>query len=137
MRFKAVARVENGVTETPEDWDKVVSRLVFEKEYTEGLKGAGHFRHVWVLFGFHRMRTTLMTVHPMRNPDIPEVGVFASHSPTRPNKIGMTKARLIRVEGNVVTVKGLDAFDGSPVFDIKPPEEEIDYRPARRPRKSR
>jgi tRNA (Thr-GGU) A37 N-methylase len=55
------------------------------------------------------------------------VGVFASRSPTRPNKLGLTLVRLIGVRGNVVTVKGLDAFDGSPVYDVKPWEEEIDY----------
>jgi tRNA-Thr(GGU) m(6)t(6)A37 methyltransferase TsaA len=137
LKLKPIARVENGVTETPEDWDRVVSRLVFDRKYLEGLKYVDHFRHLWILFGFHRMRKTMLTVRPMRNPDNPEVGVFASHSPTRPNKIGMTKSRLLKVDGNILTVKGLDAFDGSPVFDIKPPDEEIDYRPARRARKSR
>jgi tRNA (Thr-GGU) A37 N-methylase len=55
------------------------------------------------------------------------VGVFASRSPTRPNKLGLTLVRLLSIKGNEVTVKGLDAFDGSPVFDIKPFEDEIDY----------
>ncbi len=137
LRIKAIAVVRNGVKETPEDWQKVVSRLVFRKEYVKGLYRLGHFRHVLVIFGFHRMRVTLLRVHPRRDLSLGEVGVFASRSPTRPNKIGLTRAKLVRVRKNVVTVKGLDAFDGSPVFDLKPPEDEIDYFNRQARRKSR
>jgi len=86
-----------------------------------------HFKHIWVLFGFHRQRETLLRLHPRRDPSIPIVGVFATRSPTRPNKIGLTRVELLSVKGGIVRVKGLDALDGSPVFDIKPVEEEIDY----------
>ena len=137
MRLRPIAVVRNGVFETPDDWDKVVSELVFRKEFVPGLFKVSHFRHLWVIFGFDRVRNTLMRVHPMRDPSIPIVGVFASCSPTRPNKLGLTLARLVKVRNNVVTVKGLDAFDGSPVYDIKPPEDEIDYRPASAGKKSR
>jgi len=105
----------------------VRSKLIFEKEFVDGLFKLGHFDHVWVIFGFDRMRQTAMKVHPQHDPRKPLVGVFASRSPTRPNKLGLTLVRLIGVRGNVVTVKGLDAFDGSPVYDVKPWEEEIDY----------
>jgi tRNA-Thr(GGU) m(6)t(6)A37 methyltransferase TsaA len=125
--LKAIALVKNGVSETPEDWDKVVSRLVFKRQYVEGLYKVSHFKHLWVIFGFHRSRDTRLKIHPRRDPSIPIVGVFASRSPTRPNKLGLTRARLVSVKKNIVTVRGLDAFDGSPVFDIKPPEDEIDY----------
>lgn len=127
MRLKQIATVVNGVTETPDDWNRIKSKLVFEKEFVGGLFKLGHFDHVWVIFGFDRMRQTAMKVHPQHDPRKPLVGVFASRSPTRPNKLGLTLVRLIGVRGNVVTVKGLDAFDGSPVYDIKPWEEEIDY----------
>jgi len=127
MKLKSLAVVKNGVRETPEDWDKVTSRLVFAPEYLEGLYKLGHFRHIWVIFGFHRLRKTFMKVHPMHDPKKPLVGVFASRSPTRPNKLGLTLVELVSVRGNTVTVRGLDALDGAPVFDIKPYEEEIDY----------
>ncbi len=127
MNLKTVAVVRNGVKETPEDWDSVKSKLVFDRRYVEGLYRLGHFEHVWVIFGFHRLRETAMKVHPMHDPKKPLVGVFASRSPTRPNKLGLTLVELVSVRGNIVTVRGLDAFDGSPVFDIKPYEEEIDY----------
>jgi tRNA-Thr(GGU) m(6)t(6)A37 methyltransferase TsaA len=137
LRLRPIAFVENGVFETPEDWDCVISKLVFKPEYVAGLYKMNRFRHLWVIFGFHRSRTTLMSIHPMHDPSIPIVGVFASCSPTRPNKLGLTRAKLLSIRKNIVTVKGLDAFDGSPVFDIKPPVEEIDYRPARHAGKSR
>jgi tRNA-Thr(GGU) m(6)t(6)A37 methyltransferase TsaA len=127
LRLKPIATVANEMTETPDDWDRVKSKLFFEKEFTEGLFKLGHFRHIWVIFGFHKMRQTELKVHPQHDPEKPLVGVFASRSPTRPNKLGLTLVELVSVRGNVVTVKGLDALDGSPVFDIKPYEEEIDY----------
>ncbi|MFH1579105.1 MAG: tRNA (N6-threonylcarbamoyladenosine(37)-N6)-methyltransferase TrmO [Thermoplasmatota archaeon] len=127
LKLKPIAVVRNGIRETPDDWDKVQSRLILDKRYSEGLFKLSHFKHIWVIFGFHKMRMTELRVHPRHDPEIPFVGVFASRSPTRPNKLGLTLVKLVSVKGGVVTVKGLDAFDGSPVFDIKPYEEEIDY----------
>jgi tRNA-Thr(GGU) m(6)t(6)A37 methyltransferase TsaA len=137
LKIKPIAVVKNGVTEKPDDWDKIISKLVFKKEYVKGLYRIEHFRHVLVIFGFHRMRETLLRVHPRRDLSLGEVGVFASRSPTRPNRLGLTRVRLVGVRKNVVTVEGLDAFDGSPVFDIKPPEDEIDYFNRQARRKSR
>jgi len=127
VKLKTIAFVRNDVKETPEDWSKVTSRLVFRKEYAIGLYKVGHFKHLWVIFGFHKSKLTLLKVHPRRDPSIPVVGVFASCSPTRPNKLGLTLVKLVGIRKNIVTVRGLDAFDGSPVFDLKPPEDEIDY----------
>jgi len=113
--------------ETPEDWEPVKSKLVFDREYVEGLYRLGHFKHVWVIFGFHKQRETLMKVHPRRDPKNPLVGVFATRSPTRPNKLGLTLVELVSIRAGIVTVRGLDALDGTPVYDIKPYEKEIDY----------
>lgn len=120
-----------------DDWDEVESRLVFEPEFVPGLFGLDRFRHVWVVFGFHRKRGWKARVHPMHDPARPSVGVFATRSPKRPNRIGLTKSRLVSVRGRTVTVKGLDAFDGSPVWDIKPFDGEISgvYRQSRAGRK--
>jgi tRNA-Thr(GGU) m(6)t(6)A37 methyltransferase TsaA len=124
---KRIATVANDVTEDGADWQNVESRLVFEREYVEGLYRLNEFDHVLVIFGFDRKRKAMMKVHPMHDATKPLVGVFASRSPKRPNRIGLTRVDLISVEDNIVTVKGLDAYDGSPVFDIKPPVDEIDY----------
>jgi len=127
LRLKRIATVVNGIAGDTPDWSTVTSKLVFEPEYVEGLYRLGRFDHVLVIFGFHRKRKVLMKVHPMHDPSKPLVGVFASRSPKRPNRLGLTRVRLLSVRGNIVTVRGLDAYDGSPVFDIKPPTDEIDY----------
>lgn len=127
MKLKAIGKVHNGLTENPGDWTKVRSRIILDPKYVEGLQGLKHFRHIWIVFGFHRQRQTMLKVHPRHDPSKPLVGVFASRSPTRPNKLGVTLVRLVSVKKNVLVVKDLDAFDGSPVFDIKPFEDEIDY----------
>ena len=127
MRLIPIATVQNGVTGDVDDWDEVKSRLVFREEFVDGLYRLGHFDHILVIFGFHRKRGVKLRVHPRHDPSKPLVGVFASRSPRRPNRLGLTRAKLLRIRGNVVTVQGLDAYDGSPVYDIKPPLDEIDY----------
>ena len=128
--MKTIARVVNGVTEDVEDWDDIESRLVFDKEFVPGLYRLEQQRHIWVLFGFHKHRRWRARVHPMHDPRRPVVGVFSSRSPRRPNRIGLTLVELLGVRGNTVRVRGLDALDGSPVFDIKPYVEEYDRAPA-------
>jgi tRNA-Thr(GGU) m(6)t(6)A37 methyltransferase TsaA len=122
-----VAFVRNGVTSKPDDWETVRSELVFYDEYVDGLMGIENLDYLWVIFGFHLNEEVLLRVHPRNDPDNPLVGVFASRSPTRPSKLGLTKVRVVAVEGHVVTVTGLDAFDGTPVYDVKPGDVGIDY----------
>jgi tRNA (adenine37-N6)-methyltransferase len=93
-------------------------------EYTPALKGLQDFSHLWVFYWFHNNdnpeeRRTLQ-VHPRRDAANPLTGVFACRAPVRPNLIGFTACRIIKVEGNVVEVADLDALDGSPILDLKP-----------------
>ena len=101
----------------------VVSQLIFSEELTEALEGVEEFSHLFVLFWLHRMSNKdkrVMKVHPRGRSDMPLLGIFATRTPHRPNPIGLTRVKLLRVEGNVITVQGLDAYDGTPVLDIKP-----------------
>jgi tRNA-Thr(GGU) m(6)t(6)A37 methyltransferase TsaA len=101
----------------------VVSQLIFREELTEALEGVEEFSHLFVLFWLHRMPDEdkrVMKVHPRGRSDMPLLGIFATRTPHRPNPIGLTRVKLLKVEGNVITVQGLDAFDGTPVLDIKP-----------------
>jgi tRNA-Thr(GGU) m(6)t(6)A37 methyltransferase TsaA len=101
----------------------VVSRIVFREEYSEALEGVEEFSHLFVLFWLHRMsdeKKRIMKVRPRGRSDMPLLGIFATRTPHRPNPIGLTRVKLLKVEGNVTTVQGLDAFDGTPVLDIKP-----------------
>lgn len=127
IKLKRIATVANGVTGDVDDWSVIRSKLVFDDEYVEGLYRLDELDYIIVIFGFHQKRKILMKVHPMHDPTKPLVGVFASRSPKRPNRLGLTRARLISVRKNTVTVEGLDAYDGSPVYDVKPPVDKIDY----------
>ena len=101
----------------------VVSQLIFREELTEALEGVEEFSHLLVLFWLHRMSDEdrrILKVHPRGRSDMPLLGIFATRTPHRPNPIGLTRVKLLKVEGNVITVQGLDAFDGTPVLDIKP-----------------
>jgi tRNA-Thr(GGU) m(6)t(6)A37 methyltransferase TsaA len=107
-----------------------VSELIIDAGLDGILDGIEDFSHIMVLYWAHlapEERRSVMKVHPMGNKDFPLVGVFATHSPVRPNSILVTVVRLIERKGNVLKVTGLDALDGSPILDIKPyqPYKEI------------
>jgi len=100
-----------------------ISRIVIHSELAEALEGVDGFSHLFVLFWLHKIpdeqRKTLK-VHPRGRRDLPLLGIFATRSMLRPNPVGLTLVELVKVEGNVLTVRGLDALDGTPVLDIKP-----------------
>jgi len=117
--------VRNGVKETPHrpDWQlDTVSELVIDPKWEEGLGGLEGFSHVIVLFWIDRIteKDMPLKVHPMHREDLPVTGLFATRSPNRPNRIGLTVVKLLRHDRNVLKVTGLDALDGTPVLDIKP-----------------
>jgi len=100
-----------------------VSKIILRQDLTEALDGIEDFSHLFVIFWMHEIpkeERRTMKVHPRGRVDMPLLGIFATRTPHRPNPIGLTLVELLRVEGNVVTVRGLDAFDGTPVLDIKP-----------------
>lgn len=101
----------------------VVSEIVFREDYVEALEGVEEFSHMFVLFWLHKITDAdrkIMKVHPRGRSDMPLLGVFATRSPHRPNPIGLTRVKILKMERNVVTVQGLDAYDGTPVLDVKP-----------------
>ncbi len=100
---------------------ELVSNIVIEKEYAAGLDGIEDWSHLYVIFWMHKILDEKKTlVCPRSEPDMPSVGIFATRAPIRPNPIGLTLVELVRREGNVLVVKGLDALSGTPVLDIKP-----------------
>jgi tRNA (adenine37-N6)-methyltransferase len=89
----------------------------------EALQGLDAFSHVEVLFFFHGVepdRVVSGARHPRNNKDWPKVGIFAQRGKARPNRIGSTICRVVRVEGTRLIVAELDAIDGTPVLDLKP-----------------
>jgi tRNA-Thr(GGU) m(6)t(6)A37 methyltransferase TsaA len=92
--------------------------------YADALLGLDGFSHVWVIWWFDRndnpRKRSVLRVHPRGNPKNPLTGVFATRSPARPNLVGMTLCRIVSLEGSTLRVERIDAFDGTPVLDLKP-----------------
>jgi len=108
-----VESIENGVS----------TIRVFD-EFCEGLYRIQTYSHIIVLYWFHRRdskeQRSVLRVTPKMHPGAPEIGVFTSRSPNRPNPIGLCVTELVSVERCLIQVKGLDAEVGSPIVDIKP-----------------
>jgi tRNA (adenine37-N6)-methyltransferase len=117
--LEPIGFVRNDIEESS-DFSEVVSEIVIREDLVEGLYRIEESKEIDVIFWFDRSLPARMKVHLKGNPRYPLVGVFASRSPNRPNPIGVTRVQLIAIMGNILTVKGLDAFNGTPVLDIKP-----------------
>ena len=121
ITYSPIGQVENDFDE-PTSSDTLraaVSRIVLDPALTEGLTGLEPGGKVMVVFSFHRSRGYDLLQHPRGDRARPKRGVFALHSPHRPNPIGVTVAELRSIDGNVLEVTGLDALNGSPVLDLK------------------
>lgn len=115
--------VRGGRTEIYEDnWGDETATIVLDPAEVEpeATVGLGDFSHIEVVFRFHlAVRTRRGAFHPRGNPKWPVTGVLAGRSPLRPNHLGVSRCELLSVDGLELTVRGLDALDGSPVLDVK------------------
>ncbi len=97
--------------------------LVMDKDVEPALLGLDAYSHVQVFWWFDKNDTpqkrSILQVHPRGNPENPLTGVFACRAPMRPNLIALTLCKIILVKGNVVEIETIDAFDGTPVLDLK------------------
>lgn len=100
------------------------ARIEIDDEYTNGLLGVDGFSHLMVCYWFHENDTpekrNVLQIHPKRNKKNPLTGVFGAHLPMRPNLIAISFCRKLAMEKNTIFIDRIDAFDGSPVIDIKP-----------------
>lgn len=101
----------------PFEMRKHESKIILKSKYTEGLYRLSESNFIQIVFGFH-LSTGYSLKGPVYTGEIK--GVFASRSPNRPSPLGVTIVKLIEINQNELRVTGLDAIDGSPVFDIKP-----------------
>lgn len=126
IRLRPIGRVRSPVREPVQrEWKAVVSEIRIHKRLARALEGLEAFSHLVVLYGLSKSRGYDVQVHPKGREDLPLVGLFATRSPRRPNPLAFSVCELIRRRGARLLVKGLDAIDGTPVFDVKP------YIPAR------
>lgn len=95
-----------------------------DQHYEDALLGLDEFSHVLVCYWFHENDTPdqreILTVYPRGNPQNSLHGVFATRSPTRPNLIGISICEILSIKDNIIHIDTIDAFDGSPVIDLKP-----------------
>jgi tRNA-Thr(GGU) m(6)t(6)A37 methyltransferase TsaA len=139
MQLQVIAHARNGFSQkfgiprqSRED-SCIETHIIFTPAYRvrEALRGIEDYSHLWLLWGFHEaMRregeeSWSPTVRPPRLGGNKRMGVFATRSPFRPNPIGLTSVKLLRVEetkdnGLVLVVSGADLLDGTPIYDIKP-----------------
>ncbi len=134
ITMSPVGVIRNRVTDRKDDsWGEDVSSIVMDDVYAPGLKGLEEFSHAIVLFLLDRAHydpEKHLQRRPRNREDMPLTGIFAQRAKDRPNRIGMTAAEILSVTGNTLTVKGLDAVDGTPVLDIKPYYPAYDRRDA-------
>jgi tRNA-Thr(GGU) m(6)t(6)A37 methyltransferase TsaA len=100
----------------------IVAEIVVREDLERTLTGIEDWSHLFILFWMDQFTWTpeQLTVHPRHREDLPEVGVFSARGRERPNPIGLAVVELLKRDKNVLTVKALDAYDGTPVLDIKP-----------------
>ncbi len=115
-----------------ENWGRVISEIVLNEEYADGLSGLEDFSHALIIYFMH-LATDKERVRLERRPqgrdDMPYIGIFSQRAKRRPNPIGVTAVEIIKRELNILTIKGLDAINGTPVLDIKPyyPHDRVEY----------
>jgi tRNA-Thr(GGU) m(6)t(6)A37 methyltransferase TsaA len=95
-------------------------------EYSEGLADLEGFSHIILLYHFHLSKEFSLKVKPYLDEQLR--GVFATRAPARPNAIGMSIVRLIKVEGEKLSIRDVDILDGTPLLDIKPYVPAFDFR---------
>ena len=129
--MRPIGRVVSGYTEAEpipsqgrmEDRESVME---IKRELAPALSGLSPGQWVWVLLWFDRADRDRLMVHPRGDKTRPQRGVFDTRSPHRPNPIALELVKLVRIDGTRLTVRGLDALEGTPVVDLKPYSAEVD-----------
>lgn len=113
-----------------DDWGENISTIELDGgQFNEDvLYGLEEFSHLEVIFHFHKVDPSKIETgarHPRNNPNWPKVGIFSQRGKNRPNLLGASTCKILKVVGLTITVQSLDAIDGSPVIDLKPYMQEF------------
>lgn len=125
IELSPIAFVKNSRTQIEDDnWGEVISEIILTGNFdSSALKGLQDFSHAEIIFYFDKLDDSSIVRglrHPRNNPQWPLTGIFAQRGRNRPNKLGLTVVEIMEIKEKTLTVKGLDAIDGTPVLDIKP-----------------
>lgn len=123
--LRPIGRVESPLTDraaAPKQGDEGAprARVVFRPEFREAASGLREGEEVLVLTWLHLSRRDVLFVHPRGDAKRPLTSVFATRSPDRPNPIGLHAVAIEAVQEDAITVRDLEAIDGTPVLDVKP-----------------
>lgn len=105
-------------------FSKHLSKIIIYEEFVEAMEGLADCKYLYILYWFDRSKRDILKVVPRGGTK--KRGVFSTRAPVRPNPIGLCLVELLKVEGNILTVKWFDALDETPVLDIKPFWSDID-----------
>ncbi|MFN8579032.1 MAG: tRNA (N6-threonylcarbamoyladenosine(37)-N6)-methyltransferase TrmO [Candidatus Sericytochromatia bacterium] len=124
VNLNFIGKVKNSVNELVDDnWGSIESEIVLNHEYANGLRNLDSFSHAIIIFYMDKSDFDIskdLVRRPRGRSDLPEYGIFAQRAKHRPNPIGITTVKIIKVQNNILTVKGLDAINETPIIDIKP-----------------
>jgi tRNA-Thr(GGU) m(6)t(6)A37 methyltransferase TsaA len=124
LTLRPIGRVVKGRQQRKgsDRWEEGEAEIEVDTPWAEALDGIEGFSHVWIVWWLDQFEDppTCPRVHPEGRSEIPQVGIFATRSPRRPCPVAMTPVRLLAHEGARLYVQGLDAYEGTPVLDIKP-----------------
>lgn len=127
ITIKPLGASKNGVSRPMlPGWKNVVTEIVIDKEYADGLDGIEDYSHVIIVYWMDKEKECHLKHHPQGRKDVPFIGIFACRCPQRPSRIAISTVELLSRKMNRIKVKGLDIVDGTPVLDIKPYTPEYD-----------
>ncbi|RLB87234.1 MAG: tRNA (N6-threonylcarbamoyladenosine(37)-N6)-methyltransferase TrmO [Deltaproteobacteria bacterium] len=107
-----------GMPIQPSGAAQIQGTIIIDKDYEQGLSDLEGFSHIILLYHFHQSTGYSLLVKPFM--DDQKRGLFSTRAPKRPNPIGLSIVRLIKREGNRLTIEGIDVLNGTPLIDIKP-----------------
>ncbi|HIP29716.1 MAG TPA: tRNA (N6-threonylcarbamoyladenosine(37)-N6)-methyltransferase TrmO [Sulfurospirillum arcachonense] len=110
----------------PKGAKDTIATIEFKKEYQDGLKDLNGFSHAYLIYYFHKVDEHKLRVVPFNDKSHTERGVFSTRTPMHPNSIGLSVVEIVSVTENLVTIKGVDVLDETPLLDIKPYIENFD-----------
>ena len=124
IKFSPIGTIKNSRQKPTDDfWEEVVTEIELAEHIpTEAFNHISDFSHLEIIYYFDKVEdeNIVFVGHPRGNTNYPSVGIFGQRKKDRPNKIGLCTVELIEHKGRTITVKYLDAIDGTPVLDIKP-----------------
>ena len=127
--LKVIGNVQSKYKNTydaPRQGNDEISKIEIYKDYCEGLKDIDGFSHLHIIYWLHKSEGFSTLVKTPWDDDLH--GIFTTRTPHRPNPIGHSIVDLVKRKENILTVKRLDAIDGTPVIDIKPYIKSLDIK---------